>query len=148
MRSCMTALLVLSAIAFSIAGVGGFVYHSKSVALWLTYAGIALSLAAITLWIQEIITKHSDERPWVVFGTLYLPAFSPDSYPVIDYEIENISKSEVTVKIANVTCRYSNSLDPEYDQERISEGWVLRNSFLSFTAVSALGFTRSQFHIV
>jgi hypothetical protein len=68
----MTPLWILSGIALAIAGLGGVLYHSKLIALWAAFAGIVLSLAAITIWLHGIIRNESNpatampaDRPWV-----------------------------------------------------------------------------------
>jgi len=68
----MTPLWILSGVAFAIAGLVGGLYHHKLVALWAAFAGVVLSLAAITVWLHGIITGESNpstdmprDRPWL-----------------------------------------------------------------------------------
>jgi hypothetical protein len=109
-RRCMTPLWILSGIAFAIAGLS-IGYHHKLVALWSTFFGVVLALAAITVWLQTVIEPDADsvqkERPYVIFRTTSVRPLAVGEYPLIQYELENIGTVEARIVIKNSTCWFT-----------------------------------------
>jgi hypothetical protein len=108
----MTPLWILSGIAFAIAGLSiGF--HYKVAALWSTFLGVVLAFAAITVWIQTVIETEANvqkERPYIIFRATRLKPLTAGNYPIIEYELENISKVEVSVLLTDATCQFTPDL--------------------------------------
>jgi hypothetical protein len=53
---------------------------------------------------------ETQERPYVVFRATRLKPLTAGNYPVIEYELENISKVEVSVLLTDATCQFTQDL--------------------------------------
>ncbi len=54
--------------------------------------------------------EPAKERPYVIFRATRLKPITPGDYPVIEYELENISKVELSVLLTDATCQFTADL--------------------------------------
>ena len=92
-------------------------YDGYRIALYWGIASFAFAGVGIFSAYQYYIIKpakadivSNKERPYVVFRATRLKPLMVGNYPVIEYELENISRVEVSVLLTDVTCQFTQDL--------------------------------------